>query len=53
MINNEIKVFDDKIAEFGFTMGKLGNSDIIINSVKQVEAIKIELENMNILWNFT
>lgn len=52
-INSEIKVFEDKIADYGYNMTKFGNADLITNSVKQVESIKAELENMGILWQFT
>ena len=52
-INSEIKLFDDRITDYGYSMAKLGNPELITSSIKQVEAIKIELENMNILWTFT
>jgi hypothetical protein len=52
-INNEINIFDERISDYGYNISKLGNADLITNSVKQVEGIKIELDNMNVLWNFT
>jgi len=52
-IDNEIKVFEERIEDYGYNMNKFGNADMITNSVKQVESIKIELENMRILWSFT
>ena len=34
-------------------MSKFGKDDLITNSVKQLESIKLELDNMNVLWQFT
>jgi len=50
-VNEEIIVFDQKIVDFGYNAQKFGNPDLITNSIKQVEAIKSEIQSMVLLWD--
>ena len=50
-INSEIKAFEDKIEDYGSNAAKFENPDLIQNSIKQVEGIKVELVNMQVLWD--
>ena len=49
-INSEIAVFDQRIEDHGYCMTKFGNSDLINNSVRSVEFIRQEVDNMVSLW---
>ena len=50
-IQEEIKVFEDKIVDYGYNANKFGSPDLITNSIKQVDAIKIEISFMSQLWD--
>ena len=43
LINDELKVFDEKIVDYGYNANKFDNPDLIQNSIKSVEAIKQEI----------
>jgi hypothetical protein len=47
----EIAVLENKIADFGYVAGKFGNPNLIDNSLRQVELIKLEVNNMRSLWD--
>lgn len=49
-INNEIKGFEDRISDYGYSMDKFGNADLINNSNRSVDFIKQEVANMVMLW---
>jgi dynein heavy chain len=52
LVGDELKVFDDRIVDLGYNASKFGNPDMIQNSIKAVEAIKVEIQNMVFLWDF-
>ena len=52
IVNDEMKAFDEKIGDLGYNAQKFGTPDLIQNSIKQVEVIKIEVQNMVLLWDF-
>lgn len=45
-VADELKNFDDRIADLGYNAQKFGNPDMIQNSIKAVESIKTEIQNM-------
>jgi hypothetical protein len=47
---DELKVFEDKIEDFGDNAKKFGNPDLINKAIKDIEAIKINIHSMNDLW---
>jgi hypothetical protein len=51
LVGEEIAVFDQKIIDYGYNANKFGNPDLITTSVKQVEAIKMEISSMVTLWD--
>lgn len=52
LVGDELKVFEDRIADLGYNAQKFGNPDMIQNSIKAVESIKVEIQNMVVLWDF-
>lgn len=50
-IDEETKFFDEQIVDYGYNANKFGNSDLISNSLKQIDAIKVEIQNMSDLWD--
>jgi len=52
LVGDELKVFDDKITDYGYNASKFGNPDQITNSIKAVETIRTEVQNMIALWDF-
>jgi len=52
-VSEEIKGFEEKIEDYGYNALKFGSPDIMQNSIRQVEAIKLEVANMNTLWDHT
>jgi len=49
-VYGEIEGFENKIEQFGYVADKFGNPSLIDNSVKQVDVIKLEINNMKLLW---
>lgn len=47
----ELTVFEDKIADFGENAIKFGNPDLINKATKDIDAIKITVDNMKKLWD--
>jgi len=47
----ELKTFEEQIADFGENAMKFGNPDLIQKAVKDIEGIKITIDNMKILWD--
>jgi len=47
---DELKVFEDKIDDYGDNAKKFGNPDLINKAIKDVEGIKITVKAMNELW---
>lgn len=47
---DELKVFEDKIEDYGDNAKKFGNPDLINKAIKDVEGIKITIGAMNELW---
>ena len=45
-IYDEIKIFDEKIEDLGYNSVKFGSPELIQNSVRSVEAIKVEISYM-------
>ena len=43
VVAEELKTFDEKITDLGYNALKFGSPDLIQNSIKQVESIKIEI----------
>jgi hypothetical protein len=52
LVSDELKVFDEKIVDYGYNANKFDNPDLIQNSIKSVDAIKQEIQNMIALWDF-
>ena len=50
---DEMTAYEEKIADYGYIAEKFGSPDIMQPSIKQVEQIKVELENMKIFWEHT
>lgn len=46
----EISDFEKKIDDYGYVAQKFGNPNLIDNAVKQVDLIKLEVNNMKMLW---
>jgi len=47
----ELKVFEEKIADYGENAEKFGNPELIVKANKDIDAIKITVENMKALWD--
>jgi dynein heavy chain len=47
---DELKVFEDKIEDYGDNSRKFGAPDMINKAIKDIEAIKINIKAMNELW---
>ena len=47
----ELKIFEDKIVDFGENAVKFGHPDQINKAEKDIESIKITVENMKALWD--
>lgn len=47
---DELKVFEDKIEDYGDNARKFGNPDLINKAIKDIEGIKITVKAMNELW---
>jgi len=47
----ELKVFEDKIVDFGENAVKFGHPEMINKAEKDIESIKITVENMKALWD--
>jgi len=47
----ELKVFEDKIDDYGFNATKFGNPDQISKAIRDIDTIKITVENMKALWD--
>lgn len=50
LVGEETIQFEEKIADYGYIAEKFGSPDIMQNSIKQVEQIKNDCENMRIFW---
>lgn len=48
---DELKIFEDKIDDYGNNAQKFGDGDLIQKAVKDIETIKITIDNMKILWD--
>jgi chromosome segregation ATPase len=46
----EIADFQQKIKDYGFVAEKFGNPNLIDNAQKQVDGVKLEVNNMRTLW---
>jgi len=44
-------VFEDKISDLGDNAAKFGNPDLILKAVKDIESIKVTVDNMKKLWD--
>jgi dynein heavy chain len=47
----ELKVFEEKIADYGDNARKFGNPDLIQKAIKDIETIKVSVDNMKVLWD--
>ena len=47
---DELKVFEDKIEDYGGNAKKFGTPDMINKAIKDIEGIKITVKAMNELW---
>jgi dynein heavy chain, axonemal len=47
----ELKVFEDKIKDYGFNATKFGNPDHINKAERDIDSIKVTVENMKALWD--
>ena len=47
---DELKVFENRIEDYGDNAKKFGNPDLINKAIKDVEGIKITIKAMNDLW---
>jgi len=47
---DELKVFEDKIDDYGDNAKKFGNPDLINKAIKDIDGIKITVKAMNELW---
>ena len=48
---DELTMFEDDIKDFGFSAEKFGQPDLINKAVKDIETIKITVNNMKGLWD--
>lgn len=44
-------MFEDKIEDYGDNAEKFGDGDMIQKAIKDIESIKLTIENMKILWD--
>jgi len=47
---DELKTFEDQIKDYGDNARKFGNPELINKAIKDIETIKITVNNMNGLW---
>jgi len=47
----ELKVFEDKIEDYGFNAKQFGNPDQINKAERDIDTIKVTVENMKALWD--
>ena len=47
---DELKVFEDKIEDYGDNADKFGQPDMINKAIKDIEGIKVTIKAMNELW---
>ena len=50
-VGAEISVFEEKIEDYGYNAREFGVPELIEQSVASVDAIKSEVESMNVLWD--
>jgi hypothetical protein len=50
-VEEELKQFEEKIIDLGYNAAKFDKPDLITNSIKQVDTIKVEVTNMVALWD--
>jgi hypothetical protein len=50
-VEEDLKSFEEKIIDLGYNAAKFDKPDLITNSIKQVDTIKIEVSNMVALWD--
>jgi dynein heavy chain, axonemal len=50
-VYGELKVFEDGRDTFGDYAAKFGTPDLIMKAVKDIEGIKITIDNMKVLWD--
>lgn len=48
---SELKVFESQISDFGTNAKKFGNPELIEKAVREIEQIKITVDNMKELWD--
>jgi hypothetical protein len=48
---DELTTFEEQIKDFGFNAEKFGQPDLINKAVKDIETIKITVNNMKGLWD--
>lgn len=48
---DELTIFEEQIKDFGFNADKFGQPDLINKAVKDIETIKITVNNMKGLWD--
>jgi len=48
---DELKSFEDQITDYGENAAKFGQPDQISKAVKDIDAIKITVDNMKCLWD--
>jgi len=48
---SELTIFEDNIKDYGGNAEKFGVPDMILKAEKDIEAIKITVDNMKILWD--
>jgi hypothetical protein len=48
---DELKTFEDQIADFGENAAKFGDPGQINKAAKDIEQIKITVDNMKVLWD--
>jgi len=48
---DELKVFEGKIQDYGENASKFGNPDLIQKAIKDIDTIKVTVENMKVLWD--
>jgi hypothetical protein len=48
---DELKTFEDQIADYGSNAAKFGSPNQIDKATKDIEQIKITIDNMKVLWD--